>query len=131
MAKTLESILAEKGTLAHYGVPGMRWGKTAGRAVTGTAVKAINAYDSKNSEDHKATQTIKKSPARKLSDAELKSAIKRMDLEKRYKDLNPKGLSKGQKAITAALALGATANAVFAFANSQAGKAIIQGLKNS
>lgn len=101
--------------LAHYGKIGMKWGRRSGKTV---------------STEHASLRNTKKNKAKTLTDAELKSAIDRMKLEKQYRDLNPKGISAGHKAVIAVLALGATANAAIAFASSPAGKAVSSGVKN-
>jgi len=100
--------------LKHYGVRGMKWGQRRSRL---------------RSHDNALVLPLKKKSAKELSNAELNQAINRMRLEKQYKDLNPKGISAGNKAILAVLALGTTANAAFAFASSPAGKAVGDGIR--
>lgn len=58
--------------LSHYGVKGMRWG------VRRQAAKAAAS----------ASKTKYKKPPARLSDAELNRRIKRLELEKKYEDLN-------------------------------------------
>lgn len=99
--------------LAHYGKKGMKWG-----------VKKASL-----SPEHSSVKAIRKSKAKSLTDAELKQAIGRMNLEKQYKDLNPKGISKANKIALSILAIGTTVNAALTFVNTPAGKAVVDGVK--
>lgn len=72
--------------LAHYGVKGMRWGVRRKRGSNG------RVGGSKPS----GKTTFQKQPHR-LSDAELQRRIKRMELEKKYRELNAPTKSKGRK----------------------------------
>lgn len=67
--------------LEHHGVKGMKWG-------------VINKSRSKSS---KTTQTQYHKTPNRLDDAELNRRIKRMELEKRYNDLNQPKKSQGKK----------------------------------
>lgn len=102
--------------LMHYGKLGMKWGKRSSRPI---------------SSEHMTLRSTKKNSARKLSDAELKSAINRMQLERTYRELNPNKLKASQKAVISALAIGTTINGVIAFKNSAAGIAIVEGVKTA
>lgn len=68
--------------LEHHGVKGQKWG--------------IRNKRDKNSKGRSGLTTFNKNPAR-LSDAELSRRIKRMELEKKYKDLNAPIKSSGKK----------------------------------
>ena len=107
--------------LIHYGKKGMHWGQRSG-----TSASSIP----KVSQEHAQLKITTKNRAHKLSDSELKSAISRMNLEKQYKDLNPKGLSKANKIAISILAIGTTVNAAISFSNSPAGKAVVSGVKS-
>lgn len=100
--------------LAHYGVRGMKWGRRMSR-----------------SSDNLATGLLRRKPASSLSDAELKQAISRMNLEKQYRDLNPRGLSKANKVVLGIIALGTTVNSVISFKNSPFGQSIVKGVKQA
>lgn len=71
--------LISENELRHYGVPGMRWGRKRRTATT-------------------TTQPAKK---RRMSNKELQSRVKRLELEKRFNDLNakPTTTSKMEKVI--------------------------------
>lgn len=72
--------LAQSDILEHYGVKGMHWGRRRAR---------------KRAAQRKKTM-FKKAPAR-LSDAELTRRIKRLELEKKYSELNKPAKSEGKK----------------------------------
>lgn len=81
-------------TLAHYGILGMKWGVRRTPEQLGHKTKSKKAKRSrespKNSKD-RTEQTSNPSPAKKklheLSNEELKEAISRLEMEKRYKEL--------------------------------------------
>lgn len=68
--------------LSHYGVKGMKWG-----------VRKDRRGGSKGARSSRTT--YKKAPVR-LSDSELNRRIKRMELEKKYTDLNTPPPKKGR-----------------------------------
>lgn len=79
-------------TLAHYGVLGMKWGvrrtpaqlaRAAGRPIKETAKKEKGTADS----GKQTSSTSQKRSISDLSDDELRQRISRLELEKRYKDL--------------------------------------------
>lgn len=88
------------------GVKGMRWG-----------------VRKSSSDDSSAARTLKKRRANELSNDEIKKVVNRVNLEKQYKDVNPKGLGRGVKIVAGVLAAGATINAAMTFASSPAGLA--------
>jgi len=114
--------------LIHFGVKGMRWGVT--RQGGSTNPVSVGRKRTKSGE-HEALRAVKPKHAKELSDTQLKSAIGRMQLEKQYNSLNPHGLSKANKVVLAALAVGTTANAAYAFSQSATGKAIASGVKKA
>lgn len=78
--------------LAHAGVKGMRWGVR--KASSGKKTKGSNPAE---------RTSYKKAPA-KLSDAELRRRVNRMETEKRYIDLNPATAKKGKSDLNRVLA---------------------------
>lgn len=109
--------------LAHYGVPGMRWGVTrsraereAARSADATEVKGIKAKA-------KATKIDS------LSNQELQKAITRMNLERQYSNLNSSRSARANKVIKNLLGLGKTANEIKAFNDSPIGKDIREGIE--
>lgn len=74
--------------LKHYGVLGMRWGKRKSRNI---------------SSDFSRATSLKKKHISELSDDELTTLTKRLNLEKNYKQLNPSKIKKGAKAVDGVL----------------------------
>ena len=91
--------------LYHYGVLGMRWGIRRNRSIS--SGKSSNKRKSTN---QKAVQKSKPKPktVKDLSNDELKAKITRLELEKRYRDLNPPTVSRGRKFVDKVLAPAAT-----------------------
>lgn len=132
--------------LKHYGVLGMRWGKrraggnhsvSVGTGVRG-ALKEVgglvkdahtdNVVRTKallnkfkptppHADSTKVAQ-LRKKPISKLSNEELKTAITRMQLEKQFKELNPKTVNRG-KGILAKMLLDLGAKSLNSYAATQ------------
>lgn len=95
--------------LMHYGVLGMKWGvrkarPTSGKKFASFKKKKVKQLSNKPQtskkkvkQTNKKEKTSKKKPLNKMTDEELRSAINRLELEKRYRDLSPKQVSKGKK----------------------------------
>lgn len=81
--------------LMHYGVLGMKWGVRRARPTSGKKSSPFKKKKAKQSSEKE--KTSKKKPLNKMTDEELQSAINRLELEKRYRDLSPKQVSKGKK----------------------------------
>lgn len=98
--------------LYHYGVKGMKWGvrRTAaqlghlaktGYKKTRTAVDTVRTKRSAKKAEEVARKRAKITNSRKLTNEELESRIKRLELEQRYQDLvkNTASVDKGRKFI--------------------------------
>jgi len=68
--------------LMHYGVKGMKWGVRRKRGRSGRV--------------EEGRTTFKKTPNR-LSDVELQKRIRRLELEKKYRELNSPTVTKGKQ----------------------------------
>lgn len=95
--------------LAHFGVPGMRWGIRKSRPSSGRSrigahlhkrkkerIKKKNAKKARRNQQ-RADLKRKLTPMSKMSDAELKRRIARKKLEQEYKKLNRETKSEGRK----------------------------------
>lgn len=90
--------------LQHYGILGMKWGVRRTPAQLARARGETPKTDSGSNRTNagKSTKSSKVSSSSKkklseMSDAELQRQVNRLNLEKRYKELTPKEVSKGQK----------------------------------
>jgi len=87
--------------LQHYGVLGMKWGRRKNR---------------RTSSDYKKTLPLRKKSASELSNEELTTLNKRLNLEKQYSSLNPSRAKRGQAAVKNVMAgigaVAATAGAI-------------------
>ena len=83
--------------LYHFGVKGMRWGvRKASPSGSGTkSYKSSRDYNAANRLRRKAKQ----SGAKSLTNKEMKMVNTRLELEKKYNQLNPSSLEKGRKVL--------------------------------
>ena len=95
--------------LYHYGVLGMKWGvrKSRGGGVskTGRRGRLIKERPPAH-EDYKKAHN--KKTVREMSDAELRSRINRLDMERRYQELNPSAKNRGRKYVNSIIKTGTT-----------------------
>jgi len=73
--------------LKHYGILGMKWGKRKSRS-----------SKSKSTSTKKESRSVKK-----MSNREIQSRIKRLQLEKQYSSITAKKKSKGRKIVESIL----------------------------
>lgn len=108
--------------LAHYGVPGMKWGKRKGSSGSSKSSKepasadavAVGALMGKK----------KSSGTAALSNKELQTVITRRQLEQQYKNLNPGKVQSGHNKVKTVLAVAGTVSAIVALGSSPAGKLV-------
>jgi len=93
-------------SLKHYGVLGMKWGRSRGRQSTSTSVRKKSK---KTGEEQELDETNKKIKSerrmtnkkrRTLSDEDLKIKIGRLELEKKLKELTQQDIDKGKSPVT-------------------------------
>lgn len=80
--------------LAHYGVPGMKWGVRRLRSSSSSSSSRAEASD-----DYKMARAALSKPSHALSNTEMQALIRRMDLEHQYVSTlsraNAKPMTKG------------------------------------
>ena len=95
--------------LYHYGVLGMKWGvrKSRGGGVSKTGRRGRTIKERPPAhEDYKKAHS--KKSVREMSDAELRSRINRLDMERRYQELNPSAKNRGRKYVNSIIKTGTT-----------------------
>ena len=98
-----EKTFTEKyyGELYHYGVLGMKWGVRRNRKAASSSTSNTKPKTKRiPSEDHLQAQQLKKKKLYEMSNKELETLTRRMQLEQNYKNLNRQQISKGQKFVT-------------------------------
>lgn len=90
--------------LYHYGVLGMKWGVR--RARSGSSSKTGKKQSAYEHEDY--SQTHSKKSVKSMSDAELRRRLNRLQMEKQYKDIQPRTINKGKKYVNTFIKAGAT-----------------------
>ena len=95
--------------LYHYGVLGMKWGvrKSRGGGVSKTGRRGRTIKERPPAhEDYKKAHS--KKPVREMSDVELRSRINRLDMERRYQELNASTKNRGRKYVNSIVKTGTT-----------------------
>jgi hypothetical protein len=131
MSKKLDDLYAQLdlggNNFLHTGIRGMHWGvrrsdkQLHGTSASSDSVDAVRA--------HTTSATIKKHGSLSaVSDADLNHLINRISAEKRFSEVNPKGLEKGHQRIKTLLKVGVTMNEAIKFINSPAGHLLSAGI---
>lgn len=82
-------------SLIHYGVLGMKWGVRKDRSSKSSSKRSRSK--AKVSSDYKEAKALNKKGVKKLSNAEMRKVIERLNLERQYKTLNKRELTSGEK----------------------------------
>lgn len=101
--------------LYHYGVKGMKWGKTKAKEVKQLGLVSdfgrhtSNAYGEASRLADRVARSGKpskkvKNELSKMSDQELRNRLNRIQMEQQYASLNPSRMSRGASRVSSALA---------------------------
>lgn len=85
--------------LYHYGVLGMKWGvrKDRNNSPVSRKIKRKNRAHEIDDEKRKAEIQKRREKIKKISDSDLQSRVRRLQLEKQYRDLKKDEVSTGKK----------------------------------
>lgn len=121
MSKTDDLLLSlgidmtpwQKKVLIHFGVMGMKWGRRKDGSPGSTHVV-------QPSEDHKAAQALRHKPLSEMTNDEIQTFTKRLELEKKYKDLTTQKnvLDSGHEKVKHLMTFADTASKIYKFSNS-------------
>nr|DAM43237.1 MAG TPA: Structural protein [Caudoviricetes sp.] len=82
--------------LMHYGVLGMKWGVRRSRSNASTSGGKRRSRTSLFSKKAATKKKIAKKSAKDMTDDELRKAIERLELEKKYDSFSSKKVNKGK-----------------------------------
>jgi hypothetical protein len=111
-------------TLQHFGKLGMRWGRKKSSFKT-TRIK------SSNSSDHDHAQALKAKGIKALSNDQINTLLKRLNLEKQMRDVRVSDLKRGEEMVKTILGIGTTVAAIYGLSKTPLGEALKQKFKRT
>lgn len=114
--------------ISHFGIKGMRWGIRRYQNKDGSLTQEGKRRYSK-SEDAEEVERIRKKKISEMSNKELETAVRRMNLERQYKDLRSNEISNGKRKAKEVLDYANTASQFYNLYNSPMGKAAKSAIK--
>lgn len=113
--------------LKHAGILGMKWGsrRATDRALGKTGkLKPIPKHLS----DNEKAKAISKKGLKNMSNDEINTVLKRMNLEKQMKEMNIAKLKRGEEMMKTVLSIGTTVSAIYGLSKTPLGEAIVKKL---
>lgn len=111
--------------LEQAGVKGMRWGFRKRSDGSGY----VKVGRTRGSEDYQKSRDILQLRMRDMSNKELQEVNSRLQLEAKFRQLNPSVVARGQRLVTQALGVGTTINDVDKFLDTPAGGRVYRAVR--
>ena len=116
--------------ILHFGVKGMNWGIRRYQNKDGSLTpEGRKRYG--RSEDSEKVRELRKKPVSAMSNQELETVIRRMNLERQYRDLKSTEINSGKKKAKEVLDYANTASQFYNLYNSPMGKATKSAIKKA
>lgn len=126
----------DQNELYHYGIKGMRWGVRRFQNKDGSyTAKGKKRYAGKGEQEHDDYKKAHSSKSVKtMSDAELRSRLNRLQMERQYSNLSKSDVNRGQAFVSksmkvATTAATATTTVITLYNNTDKIKKIMEGLR--
>lgn len=108
--------------ISHFGIKGQKWGIRRYQNRDGSLTpEGRKRYG--RSEDSEKVRELRKKPVSAMSNQELETVIRRMNLERQYRDLKSSEINSGKKKAKEVLDYANTASQFYNLYNSPMGKA--------
>lgn len=118
------SEIPKSDELRHFGVQGMRWGVRKPRPSRSDSIKIKTKTPpppDNRSDDSKRAQSLRSKKVSELSNDELRTLNQRVELERKFKDLNPNKVQKGIQTLTMIVNTASTVQKAYKLVNNPLG----------